>query len=161
MEIIQIPLSKMAIFAYLVGDPESGNCAVIDPAFNTERILACAREKGWTITQVINTHCHPDHTAGNAAMIKATGASLSLHRLDAPKLRVFSALMFSMILGGRRSPDADHLLEDKDPIPVGSGKLDVIHKQRFLCSLARCSGNALGSGIGLPDPTNKYFEFPT
>ncbi len=39
-----------------------------------------AKEKGWEIRQVLNTHEHGDHTGGNAAMIRATGAKLLAHR---------------------------------------------------------------------------------
>lgn len=127
MEIIQIPLSKMALFAYLAGDPESGTCAVIDPSCDTERILTAAREKNWNITQVINTHGHADHTSGNAAMIRATGATLSIHRLDAPALSTFLNKGFTFFLGGRPSPKADRLLEDGDEIVVGASRLKVIH----------------------------------
>ena len=40
MHINQIRLGKMAIFCYLIGDEDSKNFALIDPAFETDRILA-------------------------------------------------------------------------------------------------------------------------
>ena len=127
MDIIQIPLSKMATFAYLAGDPESGDCVVIDPASDTKRILQIARDKGWTITQVINTHWHVDHTAGNGAMIRAVKVPLSIHRLDAPDLRSLAGKGLPFLLGGRPSPPADRLLEHGDIIGVGDEVLTVIH----------------------------------
>lgn len=127
MEIIQIPLPKMAIFAYVVGDPESKTCAVVDPASDVPRILSAVRDKGWTVTQVINTHGHADHTAGNAAIIKATGAKLCIHRLDAPALSTLLNKGFMLLLGGKPSPPADRLLEDGDEIVLGARSLTVIH----------------------------------
>ena len=35
------------------------------------------RRRGWAITQVWNTHWHPDHTGGNLAVQEATGATIS------------------------------------------------------------------------------------
>ncbi|MGH7062177.1 MAG: hydroxyacylglutathione hydrolase, partial [Stellaceae bacterium] len=44
-----------------------------------QKCLAAAKAKGWTITQVLNTHEHHDHTGGNAQVIAATGAKLLAH----------------------------------------------------------------------------------
>jgi hydroxyacylglutathione hydrolase len=60
-------------YVWLVHEPGSGETAVIDPAV-AEPVLAEADARGWTITQIWNTHWHPDHTGGNAAIKAATGA---------------------------------------------------------------------------------------
>lgn len=65
-------------FNYLVGCPQTGEALAIDP-LDHERCLAMARERDWTITQVLNTHEHPDHTGGNREVIAATGAKLLAH----------------------------------------------------------------------------------
>ncbi|MFO0995116.1 MAG: hydroxyacylglutathione hydrolase [Alphaproteobacteria bacterium] len=65
-------------FNYLIVCPETGEALAIDP-LAAELCLARAKEKGWTIRQVLNTHEHGDHTGGNAAVIKATGAKLLAH----------------------------------------------------------------------------------
>jgi len=65
-------------FNYLIACPETGEALAIDP-LDHEKCLARARERGWQITQVLNTHEHPDHTGGNRAVIAATGASLLAH----------------------------------------------------------------------------------
>ena len=65
-------------FNYLIACPETGEALAIDP-LDHEKCLAAARRHGWTITQVLNTHEHPDHTGGNRAMVAATGAKLLAH----------------------------------------------------------------------------------
>ena len=65
-------------FNYLIACPETGEALAIDP-LDHQKCLACAKAKGWRITQVLNTHEHLDHTGGNAAMIAATGAKLIAH----------------------------------------------------------------------------------
>jgi hydroxyacylglutathione hydrolase len=127
MKIEQILLSRMNTFCYLIGDEAAGAAALIDPAFDVPRILALARESGYTITHVINTHHHSDHTAGNADVIKATGAQLCIHEIDAPSLSHMTGRVFSRMLGGKGSPRPHRLLKDGDKIRVGVIELTVLH----------------------------------
>ena len=65
-------------FNYLIVCPDTGEVLAIDP-LDHEKCLGAAKDNGWNITQVLNTHEHHDHTGGNAAVIKATGAKLLAH----------------------------------------------------------------------------------
>ena len=65
-------------FNYLIACPETGEALAIDP-LDHKRCLAAAKDKGWEITQILNTHEHGDHTGGNRPMIEATGAKLLAH----------------------------------------------------------------------------------
>ena len=65
-------------FNYLIACPETGETLAIDP-LDHEKCLSKAKDKGWEITQVLNTHEHGDHTGGNKAVIAATGAKLLAH----------------------------------------------------------------------------------
>jgi hydroxyacylglutathione hydrolase len=65
-------------FNYLVACPETGEALAIDP-LDHRRCLARAKDLGWQITQVLNTHEHGDHTGGNRPVIEATGARLLAH----------------------------------------------------------------------------------
>jgi hydroxyacylglutathione hydrolase len=65
-------------FNYLVACKETGEALAIDP-LDYEKCLAAAKAKGWTITQVLNTHEHRDHTGGNDQVIAATRAKLLAH----------------------------------------------------------------------------------
>jgi hydroxyacylglutathione hydrolase len=75
MEIIAVP-AFTDNYIWLVHDDASGETAVVDPGDATPA-LAEAQRRGWTIDQVWNTHWHPDHTGGNHAIKKATGAVIS------------------------------------------------------------------------------------
>jgi glyoxylase-like metal-dependent hydrolase (beta-lactamase superfamily II) len=127
MMVRQIKLSKMDTFCYLVGDEDTQTCALVDPAFDTRRVLKIAGEMGFTVTHVINTHCHSDHTAGNKAVIAATGAKLLIHALDAKRLNKILNSAFSHVLGGGSSPTPDVLLQDNDIITIGASRLKTIH----------------------------------
>jgi hydroxyacylglutathione hydrolase len=65
-------------FNYLIACPETGDALAIDP-LDYSKCLKVAGDRGWTITQILNTHEHGDHTGGNKAMVKATGAKLVAH----------------------------------------------------------------------------------
>ena len=65
-------------FNYLIACGETGEAIAIDP-LDHARCLAVARAEGWTITRIVNTHEHRDHTGGNAALVAATGATILAH----------------------------------------------------------------------------------
>ncbi len=65
-------------FNYLIACPETSEALAVDP-LDHRKCLARARDMGWTITQVLNTHEHGDHTGGNGPVIEATGAKLLAH----------------------------------------------------------------------------------
>jgi hydroxyacylglutathione hydrolase len=75
MEVVAVP-AFTDNYIWLVHDEPSGETAVVDPG-DAAPALAEAERRGWTITQVWNTHWHPDHTGGNVAIKRATGASVS------------------------------------------------------------------------------------
>ena len=60
-------------YGFLLHDPESGETAAIDTPDGAE-YLRQAEAKGWRITQIWNTHWHPDHAGGNAAIVAETRA---------------------------------------------------------------------------------------
>ena len=60
-------------FNYLIACPETGEALAVDP-LDHRKCLAAAKDNGWQITQILNTHEHHDHIGGNQAMIDATGA---------------------------------------------------------------------------------------
>ncbi len=62
-------------YGYLVHDPDSGETAAIDTP-DAEAVLAEAGSRGWRITQIWNTHWHPDHAGGNEAIKAVTGCTI-------------------------------------------------------------------------------------
>src|SRR5438094_848944 len=61
----QMELGPMQNFVYLVGDPESRECVVVDPAWEIDTIVGAAEADGMTITDVLVTHTHQDHVGGS------------------------------------------------------------------------------------------------
>ena len=120
-------------FNYLVACPETGEAMAIDP-LDHEKCLARARENGWQITQVLNTHEHFDHIGGNDAVIAATGATLLAHA-NAKDAK----------------PGVDRGLQAGDVIKIGNSvELEVLdtpgHTMSHVCLLSRTEKPALFCG---------------
>ncbi|WP_295639811.1 hydroxyacylglutathione hydrolase [Novosphingobium sp.] len=95
-------------YGYLLHDPASGETACIDTP-DAEAYLREAAAKGWRITQIWNTHWHPDHAGGNAA-IKAATQCLVVGPAEVEKLGV--------------APD--RVVSDGDVVLLGKWRADVI-----------------------------------
>jgi hydroxyacylglutathione hydrolase len=63
-------------YVWLVHDEASGETAAVDPSVG-QPVIDAASARGWRITQVLNTHWHPDHTGGNQAIHEATGSPIT------------------------------------------------------------------------------------
>ncbi|HEY0043055.1 MAG TPA: hydroxyacylglutathione hydrolase [Allosphingosinicella sp.] len=91
IEIVRIPVLSDN-YVWLVHEPVSGDTAVIDPAV-AEPVLAEAAARGWGISQIWNTHWHPDHTGGNAAIKAATGAFVTGPAAEALRIATLDRLV--------------------------------------------------------------------
>lgn len=120
-------------FNYLIACPESGEAMAVDP-LDHRKCLAAAKERGWEITQILNTHEHHDHIGGNAAMVRATGAKVLAHKNAKDKI-----------------PDLDVGLGAGDIIKIGKTveleSLDTPgHTMSHVCLLSRTDQPSLFCG---------------
>jgi hydroxyacylglutathione hydrolase len=91
VEIVRIP-ALSDNYIWLMHDRASGETVVIDPAV-AEPVLDAARERGWRISQIWNTHWHPDHTGGNAAVKEATGCTITGPAAEAARIPTLDRLV--------------------------------------------------------------------
>jgi len=106
LEIIAVP-AFADNYLWLVHDADSGETAVVDPG-DPVPVLAEAERRGWTITKILNTHWHPDHTGGNLAIKEATGAEI-----------------WGPAGENGRVPGLDHALKDGDEVSIGRHRASV------------------------------------
>lgn len=74
LEIHQIPVLSDN-YVYLAHEPETKQTAVVDPAVGGPVMDALAA-KGWTLTHILNTHHHADHTGANLELKQQTGCTI-------------------------------------------------------------------------------------
>jgi len=120
-------------FHYLIACAETGEALIVDP-LNAAQCLAAARARGFSITQVLNTHEHRDHTEGNAGVVSATRSKVLAHAGAAGTI------------GG-----VDRGLARGDVIKVGrTVELEVLdtpgHTRSHVCLLAHGASPALFCG---------------
>lgn len=107
LEIARIPVLSDN-YVWLIHEPGSGETAVVDPAV-AEPVLAEAQARGWRITQIWNTHWHPDHTGGNEAIKAATGAFVTGPAAEAGRI-----------------PTLDRQVCEGDRVALGPVEADVL-----------------------------------
>jgi len=120
-------------YNYLIACSQTGEAVAIDPLAHAQ-VLARAKQRGWEITQIVNTHEHGDHTGGNDALMAATGAKLLAHHG-----------------AGQKIAHIDRGLAAGDIIRVGTTvELEVLdtpgHTMSHVCLLGRADSPALFSG---------------
>jgi hydroxyacylglutathione hydrolase len=119
MRIEQVLVGPMAVFCYLVVCQETGECILIDPAGDEDRILHILVSKKWHPLNLINTHGHPDHTCGNQRIVQGTGVKIVMHEEDA---RLFDTPMgrsMAIQMGFPASPPVDRKVKDGEIITFG------------------------------------------
>jgi hydroxyacylglutathione hydrolase len=84
LDVVRIPVLSDN-YVWLVRERASGAVMVVDPAV-ADPVLEKAAELGWTITHIWNTHWHPDHTGGNAAIKAATGCTITGPAAEAARI---------------------------------------------------------------------------
>jgi glyoxylase-like metal-dependent hydrolase (beta-lactamase superfamily II) len=95
--------------SYLIGCPETGIAAVIDPLLGqVDRTLALVTREGLSLRYVIETHTHADHFTAARAVRERTGARIAMHALS-------------------RAEDVDLRIEDGHQLVLGKLRVLVLH----------------------------------
>ena len=75
---------NMVNFCYLLGDRETGECLVVDPAYAIDEIVGIAESDGMRISGVLVSHYHADHVGGSMMGHTIEGIGALLERHDVP-----------------------------------------------------------------------------
>ena len=120
-------------YNYLIACPHTGEAIAIDP-LESQMCYDKAKEKGWDITKILNTHEHGDHTGGNLNLINLTGAEVMAHEGASKNI-----------------PGMTSGLSEGDIVKIGKEvELEVLdtpgHTMTHICLLSKTDKPALFSG---------------
>lgn len=120
-------VGPFAVNCYLLGCSKSQKMAVIDPGGEVEKIWQKIQDIGYSTEYIINTHGHPDHTAGNLNLKQKSQAKILAHPDDVAMMTDKKNLLSSIFLEVTPSPTPDQLVTEDQIIELGSISLKVIH----------------------------------
>ena len=83
----QLEIGPMENFIYLIGDKNTKECVIVDPAWEVNQVLRTAEADGMKITAGLATHYHYDHTNGIQDLLAKVGCKIYIHKDDAPYLK--------------------------------------------------------------------------
>lgn len=112
---------------YLVAAESGGDCLVIDPGAEAEKIIKAAISERLKIKTIILTHAHYDHIAAVAKLQEATKAQLCLHKDELPILKDPIKNLSTYMAKEAVSLKTSCLLTDGQTVEVGSVSFKIIH----------------------------------
>jgi glyoxylase-like metal-dependent hydrolase (beta-lactamase superfamily II) len=122
--IVSAPFAENTYILWLVG---RGDALVIDPGLEPEPILAFLSDRQLVPAAILNTHGHPDHIGGNAALKRAfPEAPLLIGADEAPLLADAVANLSALFGMPITSPPADRLLREGDVLDLAGLRLEVL-----------------------------------
>jgi glyoxylase-like metal-dependent hydrolase (beta-lactamase superfamily II) len=126
LEIVSFVLGPVSTNSYLVGDVETGEAAVIDPAWSDPSVKQEADRRGWHIRQVWITHAHFDHFGGVAELASQVKPSplIALHPADLPLWQAGGgAAIFGLRIPQPPNPTLE--LSHAQILPLGKSQIEV------------------------------------
>ena len=125
---------QMRNFCYLVGDTETREAVVVDPAYDIDDLLAIAAADDMEIVGALATHYHPDHIGGSMMGYKLAGIR---ELLEAKQVPVHVQAAEAEFVTKTTDVGGDDLIihDGSSRLQVGGLPIDLIH----------CPGHTPGS----------------
>jgi len=140
---------QMVNFVYLIGDNETKECVIVDPAYAVADLIAIVEQDEMNIVGALGTHYHPDHIGGKMMGWNIEGISALLDELHIP-IHIQSAEAEWVAKTTGVSPSALQPHESGDVVKVGEIDIALIHtpghtpgSQCFLVGDKLVSGDTL------------------
>ena len=117
---------QMVNFIYLIGDRQTGDAVVVDPAYDPDGILAQLEADGMTLTGILATHYHPDHVGGDMMGHTIAGVAGLLERKSVPiHVQAEEAQGIRQVTGCAETDIVSH--SSGDTLTVGDIDIELIH----------------------------------
>ena len=118
--------TQMRNFAYLIGDRQTGDTVVVDPAYAAQDLVDALESDGMHLSGVLVTHHHPDHVGGSMMGFELKGLAELLERVSVPvHVNDHEAEWVSQVTGIAPSELTSHRHGDK--VSVGDIDIELLH----------------------------------
>lgn len=141
--------AQMVNFVYAIGDRRTGECVLVDPAYDPLGLVDAVEADGMTVTGVLATHYHPDHVGGSMMGHDIAGITGLLERVSCPIHVQRDEVEWVVRAAG--ASEADLVAHDSaDVVKVGEIEIQLVHtpghtpgSQCFLVEGKLVSGDTL------------------
>jgi glyoxylase-like metal-dependent hydrolase (beta-lactamase superfamily II) len=117
---------QMANFVYLIGDRETGEAVMIDPAYDIPGLLDVLAADDMRLTGVLATHYHPDHVGGTMAGFSIPGINELLAQVSVPiHVQADEAALVQRVTDVAATDLVEH--SSGDTLMVGQIPIELIH----------------------------------
>lgn len=162
-------------FSYVVQDPESNACAVIDSALNfdyasgtisyscADEIIHFIESKGLTLEWLIETHVHADHLSAAPYIQKRLGGKLGIGEHITTVQETFGKVFNEGTEFQRDGSQFDHLFADGEEYKLGGMSCKAIHTPGHTpACMTHVLGDAafVGDTLFMPDAGTARCDFP-
>ena len=162
-------------YSYLVKDPASQRCALIDSVLNfdpasgttttesADELIAAVRDQGLEVEWILETHVHADHLSAAPYLQKELGGKLGIGAEIKTVQQVFGKVFNEGTEFARDGSQFDHLFEDGDRFSIGELEGRVLHTPGHTpACLTYVIGDAgfVGDTLFMPDFGTARCDFP-
>jgi len=166
--------SRTGSIQYVVADPATGKCAIIDPVLdfdeksgstatrNADAILDQIAAKGLTVEWILDTHPHADHFSAARYLKSRTGAPTAIGEHVKGVQRIWKEI-YNWPDFACDGSQWDRLFVDGETFRIGEFKARVIHSPgHTLASISYVIGDAafIHDTLFMPDSGSARADFP-
>jgi len=127
MKYTSIIVGALETNCYIVYCENTGDCGIIDPGADAQKIIRLIAENNLNPVILINTHGHVDHIGANQDIKDKYDIPLYIHADDVQVLNSSLQSEMALILGAKKSPPPDEYLKEQDVLTIGEVQLEVLH----------------------------------
>ena len=161
--------------SYLVIDPNSNACAIIDSAADmdyaagrisyesADKIIATIKKRSLFLEWIIETHVHADHLSAALYIQSQLGGKVAISRQISEVQGVFSEIFDEDESFSRQGEQFDHLFENNETYSIGSLQGLALHTPGHTpACMTHVIGDAafVGDTLFMPDSGTARADFP-
>ena len=162
-------------FSYIVQDPNSNACAIIDSVLDfdyasghtnfksADEIIAYIQAKGLTVEWILETHAHADHLSAAPYLQQKLGGKIAIGQHITVVQQTFGKIFNAGTAFERDGSQFDRLFQENDEFQIGQLTAKVIHTPGHTpACLSYLIGDAdfVGDTLFMPDYGTARCDFP-